>query len=190
MTTEGFITYTQQYLFAKNNIEEPDNLFDDWVYGVGLPDDMPQIESGLFKNVESTLEKWLVQKDNDLLPDSAWSTHEWLHFLHEMPDSIGVDEMRLLDAKKNFTTSGNSEIKTEWMLLGIKHNYKPIYPELERFLINTGRRKFLMPLYQTLLESENINKDYILRIYEQARSNYHYVSYNSIDNLLGYQPQK
>ena len=188
-TTEGFITYTQQYLFAKNNIEEPDNLLDDWVYGVGLPDDMPQIESGLFKNVESTLEKWLVQKDNDLLPDSAWSTHEWLHFLHEMPDSIDTDELILLDAKKNFTNSGNSEIKTEWMLLGIKHNYRSIYPELQRFLINTGRRKFLMPLYQALLENEKISKDYIVRIYEQARPNYHYVSYNSLDNLLNYKPE-
>jgi len=189
MTTEGFITYTQQYLFAKNNIEMPKNLFDDWVYGAGLPDDMPNIESSLFRQVKSTLKEWLKQKDNSILPDSSWSTHEWLHFLHEMPDSIGIDEMRLLDAKKNFTTSENSEIKTEWMLMGIKHNYRPIYPELEGFLINTGRRKFLMPLYQALLESENINKDYIVKIYEQARSNYHYVSYNSLDKLLNYKPE-
>ncbi len=189
ITTESFILYAQQYLFAKNKLGPPPNLFENWIYGVGLPKDMPVIKSVLFERVDETLVKWLQTKDTSLLSASAWSTHEWLYFIHQLPDTIGSAEMKSLDEKKDFTHSGNAEIKTAWMLLAIQKNYKPIYPELENFLLNTGRRKFLMPLYSALLESQYVNREYITKIYGKARSNYHYVSYSSLDDLLNYRTQ-
>jgi hypothetical protein len=55
--------------------------------------------------------------------------------------------------------------------------------ELENFLQKVGRRKFLMPLY-TALASTPEGKKYALEIYEKSRANYHYVSVQSLDELL------
>lgn len=181
MTTESFIIYAEQHLFIKNHIEYPEELFNSWIYGQGLPDDMPIVRATLFEEVELTLNNWLRDKDNSILPDSAWSTHEWLHFMHQLPDTITVNEIILLDSKMNFTLSNNKEIQAEWYLLGIKHSYKKMLPYIQQFLVNTGRRKFLMPLYTELLKYD---QEFAEEIYKKARPNYHYVSYSSLDKLF------
>jgi hypothetical protein len=45
-----------------------------------------------------------------------------------------------------------------------------------------------MPLYTALAKTEK-GKQKALKIYKQARPNYHFVSYSSIDALLGYVPE-
>lgn len=59
------------------------------------------------------------------------------------------------------------------------------YPALESFLVKVGRRKFLMPLYSALIATEE-GKKTAMDIYKKARGNYHYVSIESLDELLKY----
>jgi hypothetical protein len=59
---------------------------------------------------------------------------------------------------------------------------------MEKFLINTGRRKFLEPLYKALIKTEK-GREMARDIYEQARPNYHFVAVNTIDKLLDWQDQ-
>ncbi|WP_375579625.1 M1 family metallopeptidase [Marivirga tractuosa] len=186
INTEQFLLYIEQYLFAKNEIELPKGLFANWVYGSGLPDNLPKPNSDRFKNVSQSIEKWLNSGNIDTLKTQNWSTHEYLHFFHQLPDSIGYDQVQELDNKFNFSESGNSEILTEWFLLAIKKEYRYAYGAMENFLVNTGRKKFLMPLYGELIKTES-GKRLALNIYKKARQNYHYVSYNSLDKLLNYQ---
>jgi hypothetical protein len=54
-------------------------------------------------------------------------------------------------------------------------------PYIQQFLVNTGRRKFLMPLYTELLKYD---QEFAEEIYKKARPNYHYVSYSSLDKLF------
>ena len=56
-------------------------------------------------------------------------------------------------------------------------------PEIEAFLVRVGRRKFLSPLYRAFVESGQ--KEAALKIYEKAKPNYHAVSRNTIDQILG-----
>ena len=56
---------------------------------------------------------------------------------------------------------------------------------MEEFLIEVGRRKFLTPIYKALLKSEG-GLSAAKAIYEKARPNYHAVSSESMDKLLGY----
>ena len=58
-------------------------------------------------------------------------------------------------------------------------------PRIESFLINTGRRKFLSPLYNEMIKTKE-GKQRALEIYRQARPNYHFVATNTFDKLLGY----
>lgn len=184
MNTESFILYANQYLIGKYKVDVSDELLNEWIYKSGLPESFEKPSSTRFLAVDEFLEGWL-QNANDSLNQLEWSTHEWLHFLQQLPDSIGKDEMQLIDLEKGFTNSGNSEILTEWFILAIKHNYYVAYPNMEAFLIETGRRKFLIPLYSELIKTEQ-GKALALRIYRNARSNYHFVSYNSLDKLLNY----
>ncbi len=185
INTEQFLLYMEQNLFGKNDIELPKDLFSNWVYGAGIPDNLPEPNSERFRKVENSIAKWLNTGNIDTLKTQDWSTHEFLHFFHQMPDSIEYTEVKALDEKFDFTISGNAEILTEWFLLAIKKDYRTAYGAMENFLVNTGRKKFLMPIYSELVKTET-GKRLALNIYKKARQNYHYVSYNSLDKLLNY----
>ena len=106
-----------------------------------------------------------------------------VHFLKNLPDSLTQSQMTTLDRFGHFTSSGNAEILTVWLTKAIRNNYKPAYPRLESFLITTGRRKFLSPLYNELVKTKE-GKKRGQEIYNKARPNYHFVATNTFDKLL------
>lgn len=182
ITTEVFL----EYLNA--NLIEPHNLsvnIDEWVYGEGLPDNCPKVVSTRFNTVEASIEQFYNSGMVEGSVEAAeWTTHEWLHFIRNLREETTVDQMAMLDASFHLTQSGNSEIAAIWFQKSINFGYDAIDAELEAFLIKVGRRKFLMPLY-TALAATPEGKEKAIAIYEKARPNYHFVSFNSIDQLLG-----
>lgn len=185
MNTESFIAYTNEHLFNANNIPIDSSLYEQWIYGEGLPESMPEISSERFVQVDSAASKWLSGTPAEALEIKEWTTHEWLHFIQQLPDNLSIQQMKDLDNAFNFTQSGNAEILTVWFVHAIRSEYAPAYAHLEAFLIEVGRRKFLMPLYGEMVKTDK-GKAMAVKIYEKARPNYHFVSVNSIDNLLGY----
>ena len=93
--------------------------------------------------------------------------------------------MAELDAAFKFSSSHNAEIEDTWFLQSLKNKYSVAYPYMEKFLIEVGRRKFLMPLYKEMIKTIE-GKTLALKIYEQARPNYHFVARQSVDELLGW----
>ena len=83
----------------------------------------------------------------------------------------------------NLTESGNSEIVTAWGVISIRNGYELMQPKIESFLINTGRRKFLSPLYNELIKTA-AGRNRAREIYKKARPNYHFVATNTFDKLL------
>ena len=59
-----------------------------------------------------------------------------------------------------------------------------MYPALEKFLTRIGRRKFLEPLYKSMASTEE-GLEKAKEIYAKARGNYHYISFETIDKVLG-----
>ena len=53
----------------------------------------------------------------------------------------------------------------------MRNDYRPAYARLEDFLTSIGRNKFLMPLYQELMDAGNAGM--AIRIFEKARPGYH-----------------
>ena len=185
MTTEEFIEYLNKNLFEANDVPVDEQLYQDWIYGIGLPEERPNPVSDRFAKVDETTRSWVDGTSAVDLSTEKWSSHEWLHFVRHIPNDASLDQMKELDEAFGFTTTGNSEVLTAWLVQSIKHNYDPAYPSLERFLVNTGRRKFLMPLYEEMVKTDDGNK-MANAIYELARPNYHFVSVSSIDALLGW----
>ncbi|WP_245970266.1 M1 family metallopeptidase [Pseudochryseolinea flava] len=183
LDTDGFIKYIKDYYQTKNNISLSDSLFNEWIFSEDLPASCPQPVSTLLEKVDAALSQW--KADGRFNPTAAaqWSTHEWLHFIKNLPDALSAEQMAALDAFGKFTESGNAEILCAWFVHVIKHNYKKAYPRMEEFLINTGRRKFLSPLYGELVKTPE-GKQYAKDIYAKARPNYHFVATNTFDKLL------
>jgi hypothetical protein len=101
----------------------------------------------------------------------------------ESPETLTEPQMKALDSFGHFTASGNAEITTQWLVRVIRNEYSPAYKRLEDFLIHTGRRKFLVPLYTELLETEE-GKKRAIEIYAKARPNYHFVATNTFDKIV------
>jgi hypothetical protein len=181
IVTEDFLEYLDKNLL--NNKSDELNIYD-WVYQPGLPDNCPKVISSRFENVESAI-KHFVENDASFIFNSttSWSTHEWLHFIKHLPSIISYSHIEDLDNAFGFSKSGNSEILAVWFMQSIKVDYQPAFPRLEKFLTKIGRRKFLEPLYQELAKNEK-HKIWAKEVYQNARINYHYVSYNTVDNIL------
>ena len=79
--------------------------------------------------------------------------------------------------------SGNAEITAAWGVISIRNDYEKMAPRIEDFLIHTGRRKFLTPLYNEYLKTP-AGKKRAREIYRKARPNYHFVATNTFDKLL------
>ncbi len=183
MTTEAFITYLDSNLLKGMN-PRPD--VEEWIYQPGLPADIPVVNSKLFDKVDTIRLKWIDGSvKTDEIASDKWTTHEWLHFLRGLPDSVGAAKMIQLDKRYNLTNSKNSEIADEWYVLVIKNDYQPAFPAMAKFLKQVGRRKFLTPLYTELVKTA-AHKKWVLEVYREARPNYHVVSVQTIDKILGW----
>ena len=90
-----------------------------------------------------------------------------------------------LDKAFSLTSSRNSEITAEWLLLSIKKDYKKAFPRLEEFLSTVGRNKYLKPLYTELVRTQK-GKQHAVSIYGRVRPTYHPITTSAIDPILGW----
>ncbi|RMH19334.1 MAG: M1 family peptidase [Acidobacteria bacterium] len=185
-TTADFVAYLRRELVAGDAGLEKELMIDAWVYGPGLPPNVPRVHSARFDRVDGELARFRDGAPAAELATEGWTTHEWLRFLRGLPDELPAPRMAELDEAFGFTASGNSEILHAWLHHVIRNRYEPAYPTLEHFLKTVGRRKFLKPLYERLAETEE-GKAWAREIYAQARPGYHAVSSSTIDEILDWQ---
>lgn len=184
MTTESFIEYLNKNLLDEKPDWKAQANIERWIYEAGLPEGFQAPKAVRFENVESSMMAFLEGKSARELDTRDWTTHEWLHFLRKLPRDLSDDQMKALDEAFGFTTSGNSEILAAWFQLTIRNNYEMANTALDSFLVNVGRRKFLTPTYKAMKQSGKL--EMAKEIYARARPNYHSVSRNSMDELLGW----
>ncbi len=182
MTTEAFIDYLNKNLIEPNKEKYADVNINEWIFGPGIPSDCPKVVSTRFNLVDGEIKKFAEGSHASQLQTTGWSTHEWLRFIYQLPESIAIDQMKDLDEAFKFTGAGNSEIADAWYELCVKRNYTIAYPAMETFLCSVGRRKFLTPLYKAMITTNQT--EMAKRIYEKARPGYHYVAQNTMDELL------
>jgi len=148
-------------------------------YSKGIDDFAPKVSYRYIKvRGKKKRKKFVKQIDrNDFL------VQEWQTFIHSLPKKIAKNKLKKLDGYFSFKTCGNSEIMTDWFVLGIENNYSELNPEIKKFLNKVGRRKYLVPIYEALLKNNKTN-GFAKRIFETSKNNYHAVSRNSIEELI------
>ena len=172
ITTEDFLAYLERTLL-KTHMELLDvDRIHEWIFEPGIPDGAPHPRSDAFTRLDPVRRSWL---DGDTpaadIDSSAWTYHEWKYFLDGMPEALSDAQLRDLDQAFALTASTNNEIAFSWLRIAVRNDYQPAYARLEDFLTSIGRNKFLMPLYQELMDAGNAGM--AIRIFEKARPGYH-----------------
>lgn len=183
MDTKGFLNYLEQELIKGDDALRKKINVEAWVYGPGLPANCPVVTSVELDKARAAATEFISGKQADQLNTKDFTTHHWLYFLRSMKDSLNASRMAALDKQFGFTNSKNAEIQCEWYQCAIATGYKEAYPNMERFMIAVGRRKFIKPLYSALSKTpENLK---IARdIYAKARPGYHSVAVQTMDEML------
>ncbi|MCP5119233.1 MAG: M1 family metallopeptidase, partial [bacterium] len=185
ITTAQFEEDLQFHLLNRDGLTEKVAIRE-WIHESGIPADAWQPSSDAFARVEAAAKPWLDGSASaDSIRSSEWTTQEWLHLLHWLPEDLGSAKMRELDTAFQLTQTGNSEVLCQWLILAIKNDYQPAHARTAEFLTSQGRRKFLKPLYEELAKTP-AGKQRALAIYESARPTYHPISTATIDEILGW----
>jgi len=184
ITTEKFISYLESNLLTPNKIAFNVN---EWVYETGIPENQIAITSDKFDVVMNIIDKW--QKGEIMVEnicDQDWTIQQKIHFIRNIPAEITVAQLQSLDSHCEFTNTTNSYIAMVWFEQAIKHDYHVgnLDQKVEEFLTNIGRRWYVSTIYGAL--KKNGKQKEALRIYKKARKNYHSVTINTIDKMLGY----
>jgi hypothetical protein len=183
ITTDEFISYFRQNMIAGDSTLENTLNINEWIYKPGLPSTLPVFTPKLFIRVDEDVKRWLAGTPAASLQTSSYSTFEWIHFLRALPYSLTSAQLDELDKAFRFSQSGNAEIKFAWLELALSCNYQPAYPLAEEFLTQVGRRKFVKPLFAVLIKTTE-GKQWAEKIYRKAKSNYHSVTRNTIEEML------
>jgi aminopeptidase N len=184
ITTDQFLRYLDEHLLAAQPEKAAALQVGTWIDGPGVPANAWRPLSQAFVSVDQAVTAFLAGTPAASLSTTGWTTHHWIHFLRRLPQ-LSTAQMTGLDAAFRFSTTGNAEILSTWLLKVIESRYDPAYPVLERFLVEVGRRKFLKPLYTELAKTPQ-GAEQALRIYEKARPGYHAISRATVDEILGW----
>ena len=183
ITTEKFIAYLNENLLEKYDIEFNT---EEWIYSPGVPSNEAIIKSDKFENVAKILKTILETNNVDITITKDWTTQEWVYFIRNFPSDISPEQMALIDTAFDLTNSTNSYIAMVWYEQSINHNYtgNNVEANIENFLTTVGRRWYVSTIFKAYVNADKV--DEALVIYKKARPNYHSVTVNTIDEMLGF----
>ncbi len=184
LTTDQFLAYADQHLVKPSGGKITMKRLRQWIFEPGIPEGAPVPSSDAFDRVAAEAKAWLAgEKSAEALNTESWTVDQWRFFLNNLPRGLSEQQLAELDAAFGLTASSNAEIAHSWLLIAIRHSYAPAWPRVDSYLVEIGRRKLIVPLYQALLESES-GRQRATAIYERAAPGYQVVARNTVEALF------
>ncbi|MCR9174104.1 MAG: M1 family metallopeptidase [bacterium] len=187
ITTADFEAYLTEHLLKPNNI---DFNTKEWIYGDGLPDNCIQITSKRLDDMidmaqafnegkQSKIKAFLRKERGDFI------TQEWQTFIRNLDHNLDTELMLKLDETFKFSTEANPAIQSDWFKLSVRTGYTKARPAMKAYLTKIGRRWFIESIYQCLVDSKREGDyEFAQEVFEEAKSNYHFVSRSTIKEVL------
>ncbi len=175
ITTSQFLDYLRLKLPETQSVD-----VSRWVYEPGLPDGGAVPPEGVFSAIDQAVANFQQAKP---FPVTGWITQDWLRFLRQLPETLPATSLRTLDDAYHLSSTGNSEILTQWLRMSIRANYEPGLARLEPFLLSVGRQKMLRPLYTELARTPQ-GKAKARDLFARARSSYHPLAVALVEGIL------
>lgn len=181
MDTEKFLDYLRQRLIDPETEKKID--IQAWVYGEGLPANIPAVQSTELDEVDQFRMNWEKSTlSASELPWNSWTYQERYRFISNFSENVESKKMQQLDKLYNISGTGNNEVLFAWLEQSILKKYTPAYDELETFLMQVGRRKFVAPLFEAMVKKGEL--EMARRIYAKSRPSYHAVTTGTVDGIL------
>lgn len=173
ITTQSFIDYLDQTLLEQYPEKLSKQRIEQWIFEPGLPKGAPVPQSDAFSNIDKLRSAWLDENiaASEIKTD-AWTTHEWLYFLNNLPQELSEEQLNELETQFDLTASQNNEIAHSWLMIAVKNEYKPAYDRLYEYLVSIGRNKLVKPLYRELSKTSE-GKAFATKAFNEAKSGYH-----------------
>lgn len=183
VVTEQFRDYLNAHLIQREPAKLSLKEVDAWLYGPGIPPTAVLPQSDAFTKVDDETRRWLAGEPvQTALHTQEWSTHEWVHFLDNVPP-LSVAQMQTLDGAFVLTRVQNAEIAHSWLLNVVRSGYEPSYARLEQCLTSVGRRRLVRDIYEALMKTP-AGQQRARQIYAKARPLYQIVLRNQLDALI------
>jgi leukotriene-A4 hydrolase len=184
MTTEGFrevlLTRLKQPGAPQITVEE----IDSWIYGPGLPPTLPAVPQGVFDAVDRAATDWRAGRiATEDLPVKDWVPQEWVRFFERQPADVSHRKLGELRSAFRLGADGNAEIALSWLQLVIRAGYEPAYPDVEAFLLATGRWRLVETLFRDLSRTA-AGTAFGREIYAKARPGYHASIRGAVERLI------
>lgn len=184
MTTEGFRAWLLAHLEKPGAPAISVAEIDAWLHGSGMPANAPSVPQGVFEALDRAAADWRAGRlAIDGLPVQHWVPQEWVRFLSEQPAELEDSKLAELRSRFRLGAEGNAEIALAWLSLVVRTGYAPAYPDLERFLLATGRYRLVVGLFRELSRTES-GLALGRRIYARARPGYHATIRQAVERLL------
>lgn len=155
-----------------------------WIYEPGLPDNVARPAASAFAEVDAAAAQYATSHFVDPEHWAGWTTAERLRLLAKLPRELSAEQLGELDVNLGLSRSGNAEILFAWLELALGNRYEPAVPVAEEFLAEVGRRKFVQPLFQVLMDDAEWGQPIAWRIYAETRPGYHSVTQGSVDAVV------
>lgn len=203
ISSAQFVTYLKTHLLQQTTVQFN---YNDWIYKPGLPSNCARISSPRLAKMTAYIErfnkgenpfetkykiKWVRKngKRKKVKQKISVSYHdflvqEWQLFIRGIHKDTPPSRLKELDQQFHFSKSGNSEILCDWFVLAAQSKYAfEIEADIQSFLTKIGRRKYVLPIYETLAKSPAGLK-LAQRIFHGAKENYHSVTRGSVWKVL------
>jgi leukotriene-A4 hydrolase len=184
MTSARFLADLRANLVRGDRALENRLELDRWVYEPGVPDNAARPDPAAFAEVDAALRAFEAGGPAAALPFARWNWAERVRFLKALPRRQDDARLAELDRAFGLSQSGNSEVLYAWLRLALANRYAPALPAAEHFLAAMGRMRFVVPIFQALVDQGEWGRPVAVRLYAQVRPSYHSVTRDRVDRLL------
>jgi leukotriene-A4 hydrolase len=156
----------------------------EWIFEPGLPGNVARPHPAAFAAVDGAVEAYSA---NGAIPAAyaGWTAAEQMRFLDNLPAELSAGQLAALDTALGLSRTGNNEILFLWLEMALENRYEPAVPQVESFLAEVGRAKFVRPLFAVLWNEGEWGRPIATRIYAETRNGYHAVTRAGVDRVLG-----
>ncbi|WP_246202899.1 M1 family metallopeptidase [Sphingomonas lacunae] len=163
-------------------------LLDDWIHAPGLPANAARPDPAAFSHIDAAVAAFAAGGPVETTAWAGWTTAERLRFVNRLPRAMDQGRLALLDESLGLSAIGNNEVLFAWLKLALANRYEPAVAPAEAFLERVGRRKFVLPLFETLLGQGDWGQMIARRVYTRTRPGYHPVTSTSVDRAMAATP--
>lgn len=153
-----------------------------WIYQPLVPSQAYPIVSSKIQAVDQYIQDTNEGKQElAALPWMSWTYQERYRFLSKV--SWSEQRMNQMDQLFQVSKEKNSEIQFIWLMSSIRCDNRSQADFCTSFLGSVGRRKFILPLYRTMVQQGGWWAELAHSNFEQFQNQYHNVTKNSVEML-------